>query len=209
MNFFEEANSELEKFLKYKLSSYHELRNYDYGIEDHSNVSQISKYISHRILLEYDIIKKLKNYDKKTVYALTSHHPKKCNKKLHCKCTRQFKTEKGIYGVTFDGFVFMPQIPDAIIKKTDYEVNHMGAENRFIYLFKSNGYNVVCPNEKLRAIHRHNVVFHNRKAWISIDGSFKPLKYYSKIHHRQKNKKFQDRIVGGGIPFYLGSAKFI
>ena len=152
---------------------------------------------------------KLKNYDKKTVYALTSHHPKKCNKKLHCKCTRQFKTEKGIYGVTFDGFVFMPQIPDAIIKKTDYEVNHMGAENRFIYLFKSNGYNVVCPNEKLRAIHRHNVVFHNRKAWISIDGSFKPLKYYSKIHHRQKNKKFQDRIVGGGIPFYLGSAKFI
>ena len=63
MNFLEEANSELEKFLKYKLSSYHELRNYDYGIEDHSNVSQISKYISHRILLEYDIIKKLKNCD--------------------------------------------------------------------------------------------------------------------------------------------------
>ena len=69
MNFFEEANSKLEKFLKDKLSSYHELRNYDYGIENHSNVSQISKYISHRILLEYDIMKKLKNYDKKKKFT--------------------------------------------------------------------------------------------------------------------------------------------
>ena len=40
----------------------------------------------------------------------------KCNKKLKCNCTRQFNTPKGIYGVTFDGFIFMPCISEKIYK---------------------------------------------------------------------------------------------
>jgi len=63
MNIIEKANSKLEDFINNNLSSYHELRNYDYGIENRSNVSQISKYISHRIIYEYDILKKLKPID--------------------------------------------------------------------------------------------------------------------------------------------------
>ena len=55
----------LESFIKNNLNSYHELRNYDYGKDNRSNVSQISKYTSHRILYEYQIIKKLKAIDKK------------------------------------------------------------------------------------------------------------------------------------------------
>ena len=58
MNIFEESNNCLEYFIKNKLNRYHELRNYDYGIGNHSNVSQISKYTSHRILHAYDILKK-------------------------------------------------------------------------------------------------------------------------------------------------------
>ena len=65
MNIFEEANNRLESFIKNNLNSYHELRNYDYGKDNRSNVSQISKYTSHRILYEYQIIKKLKAIDKK------------------------------------------------------------------------------------------------------------------------------------------------
>ena len=65
MNIFEEANDLLDNFIKNHLDSYHQLRNYDYGIENRTNVSQISKYTSHRILYEYDIIEKLKKFDKK------------------------------------------------------------------------------------------------------------------------------------------------
>ncbi len=69
MNIFEEANNVLDDFIENNLVSYHQLRNYDYGIENRTNVSQISKYTSHRILYEYDIVKKLKKFDKKQKYT--------------------------------------------------------------------------------------------------------------------------------------------
>ena len=69
MNIFEEANSELENFIHNHLDSYHRLRNFDFGIKDRSNVSQISKYTSHRILNEFDVIEKLKKFDKKKKYT--------------------------------------------------------------------------------------------------------------------------------------------
>ncbi len=50
MNIFDEANDLLDNFIFNHLNSYHQLRNYDYGIENRTNVSQISKYTSHRIL---------------------------------------------------------------------------------------------------------------------------------------------------------------
>ena len=65
MNIFDEANDLLDNFIFNHLNSYHLLRNYDYGIKNRANVSQISKYTSHRILYEYDIIEKLKKVDKK------------------------------------------------------------------------------------------------------------------------------------------------
>jgi len=69
MNVFEEANYLLDNFIINHLDSYHQQRNYDYGVENRTNVSQISKYTSHRILYEYDIIEKLKKVDKKKKYT--------------------------------------------------------------------------------------------------------------------------------------------
>jgi len=69
MNIFEEANNVLDNFIINHLNTYHQKRNYDYGIHDRSNVSQISKYTSHRILYEYDIVEKLKKIDKKKKYT--------------------------------------------------------------------------------------------------------------------------------------------
>jgi len=69
MNIFKEANNTLDNFIINNLASYHKLRNYDYGIENRTNVSLISKYTSHRILYEYDIIKKLKKFDKAKKYT--------------------------------------------------------------------------------------------------------------------------------------------
>ena len=65
MNIFNEADYRLDTFINNNLASYHKSRNYDYGKENRSNVSQISKYTSHRILYEYEIIEKLKIFDKK------------------------------------------------------------------------------------------------------------------------------------------------
>ena len=63
MDIVEEAINKLEDFCKNSLVSYHQFRNYDYGIENRSNVSEISKYISHRIIYEYDLINRLKLID--------------------------------------------------------------------------------------------------------------------------------------------------
>ena len=74
MNIFDEANDLLDNFIENHLVSYHQLRNYDYGIENRTNVSQISKYTSHRILSEYDIIEKLKKYDKNKSTLIKFHY---------------------------------------------------------------------------------------------------------------------------------------
>ena len=69
MSIYREANKKLDLFIQTNLDSYHKLRNYDYGVFRRTNVSQISKYITHRILYEYDILKKLKNIDKKKKFT--------------------------------------------------------------------------------------------------------------------------------------------
>ncbi len=69
MNIFQSANLKLEGFINDNLSNYHKLRQFDYGEKDHSNVSQISKYTTHRILYEYEIIEKLRLIDKKKKFT--------------------------------------------------------------------------------------------------------------------------------------------
>ena len=150
---------------------------------------------------------KLNKFNKDDIYMLTSHDPIKCNKNLKCNCTRQFNTPKGIYGVTFDGFIFLPKIDDKILANLDYEVNHMGAENKLIYELKKESYNVICPNKDIRAIHQHKTIFHNRKDWISIVIHINPWNFIVKFIRIKKS--YENKIVGGGIPFYLGSSKFI
>ena len=61
MSFLQEAENNWNKFLDSKISKYSYLRNYDFGPNKNSSVSKLSPYISHRILLEYDLIKDIKN----------------------------------------------------------------------------------------------------------------------------------------------------
>ena len=56
MDIYSKAQDELNNFINKNLSNYARDRNYDYGPENRSNTSVLSKYISHRILIEYDII---------------------------------------------------------------------------------------------------------------------------------------------------------
>ena len=53
---YQAASEDLGRFLGGPISSYDNLRNFDFGPHNRRNVSCLSKYITHRVLLEYDII---------------------------------------------------------------------------------------------------------------------------------------------------------
>tara|TARA_Y100000992_G_scaffold296307_1_gene258347 strand:- start:570 stop:1715 length:1146 start_codon:yes stop_codon:yes gene_type:complete len=53
---YEQAKSQLNKFIKKDILTYSKNRNYDFGPKNRSNVSLLSKYISHRVINEYDVI---------------------------------------------------------------------------------------------------------------------------------------------------------
>ena len=57
-NYYDTALNELNEYIDKDLSSYSKDRNYDFGPQNRKNVSMLSKYISHRVLNEYDVVKK-------------------------------------------------------------------------------------------------------------------------------------------------------
>ena len=61
MTLFLEAEKKWQNFLSTKIKDYGSLRNYDYGPQEINYVSKISPFISHRVLLEYQIIKDIKS----------------------------------------------------------------------------------------------------------------------------------------------------
>ncbi len=67
---FAEAEAALQRFLDKGAASYEARRNFDYGPTNRNNVSELSKFISHRVLFEYDVAKR----------ALTQHPPKVVDK---------------------------------------------------------------------------------------------------------------------------------
>ena len=52
---FAEADAALQRFLDKGVASYEACRNFDYGPANWNNVSQLSKFISHRVLFEYEV----------------------------------------------------------------------------------------------------------------------------------------------------------
>ena len=67
---FAEAGAALQRFLDKGAASYEARRNFDYGPTNRNNVSELSKFISHRVLFEYDVAKR----------ALAQHPPKVVDK---------------------------------------------------------------------------------------------------------------------------------
>ena len=50
------ANQKLQDFVNNDILDYERQRNYDLGVKNRKNVSNLSKYVSHRIISEYEII---------------------------------------------------------------------------------------------------------------------------------------------------------
>ncbi|ABM72729.1 DNA photolyase-like protein [Prochlorococcus marinus str. MIT 9515] len=60
MTQFQDAQEKWVDFLENKIQNYEKFRNFDYGPENVSSVSKLSPYVSHRILLEYELIEEVK-----------------------------------------------------------------------------------------------------------------------------------------------------
>ncbi len=56
---YEKATEDKLKFIQKGLRDYSSKRNYDLGPESRENTSNLSKYISHRIINEYDLVKEV------------------------------------------------------------------------------------------------------------------------------------------------------
>lgn len=152
------------------------------------------------------------NMNPNKIYCLTAHDHKRCSKRFKCDCVRQFVTPKGIYTPTVDGIVFKGgHIKNEVIEKCNHIMHRMGSENRMIAICKYAGYDVICPNILLYAKHIHYVkIFaQQHNTWIELSGECKPLEYYQKIHRQQASLAYDKKIVGGGIPFYDGTAQLV
>ena len=66
MKTLEKARSIWQDFAKNKLNDYSKFRNFDYGPGNESSVSKISPFVTHRILLEYELIYQIKKNYKNT-----------------------------------------------------------------------------------------------------------------------------------------------
>ncbi|MGB0559780.1 MAG: FAD-binding domain-containing protein [Pseudohongiellaceae bacterium] len=53
----DEASKEVHAFLKGPVLEYSKKRNFDFGYSENRHVSKLSKYVSHRIVSEYDLIR--------------------------------------------------------------------------------------------------------------------------------------------------------
>ena len=65
-----DAQKKWDDFLENKITNYEKLRNFDYGPTNKSSVSKLSPYISHRVLLEYELLDEVKK----------KYHSQKINK---------------------------------------------------------------------------------------------------------------------------------
>ena len=57
MSLYRHAEQKLDSFLRKGIKDYTKSRNFDFGAENRGNVSGLSPYISHRLVLEYDVVR--------------------------------------------------------------------------------------------------------------------------------------------------------
>jgi len=139
---------------------------------------------------------------KNKIYALARTNNvdgKNTGRGIHIK---KIQNKKGNYCCTFDGWCFLSPLKNSIIENSNHQQNVWGAENKLIYIFKTNNYKVITPNS-LKLVHWHitDIRPGQNWNWITIDGNLIP---HDKRHLYQ-NKD----TVGAGIPIELGSSEMV
>ena len=137
------AREHLDAFIEGQILDYTRLRNYDYGVENRNNVSLLSPFISHRILFEFDIVKKVL---KKYPYS-------KVDKFI----------QEVFWRVYWKGWLELrPSVWSDFIKSLD---NFKQNQN---YLNAINGNtNIECFNEWVKEIKQHNYLHNHTRMWFA------------------------------------------
>ena len=137
------AREHLDAFIEEQILDYTRLRNYDFGVENRNNVSLLSPFISHRILFEFDIVKKVLN---KYPYS-------KVDKFI----------QEVFWRVYWKGWLELrPSVWSDFIKSLDnFEQNQN-------YLNAINGNtNIECFNEWVKEIKQHNYLHNHTRMWFA------------------------------------------
>jgi len=155
------------------------------------------------IYLEEGFEKITKENLKNNMYALARTNNvdgKNTGRGIHIK---KIPNKPGKHCCTFDGWCFLSPTPKEILQDLNYPQNTWGGENKLIYVFKTNNYNVITPNS-LKLVHWHMTDIRPwdiKKQWITKEGKFVP---HEKRHLFQGKDK-----VGGGIPIELGTSEMV
>ena len=98
MDIFRASEAELNKFLGQNLEQYSRLRNFDFGPDKRDNVSQLSKYISHRVLDEYDLVRAtlgVSTYERAEKFKVGQNCIHKALKMLGVSYKKSLQTPRG------------------------------------------------------------------------------------------------------------------
>ena len=137
------AREHLDAFIEEQILDYTRLRNYDYGVKNRNNVSLLSPFISHRILFEFDIVKKV----------LSKYPYSKVDKFI----------QEVFWRVYWKGWLELrPSVWSDFIKSLDnFEQNQN-------YLNAINGNtNIECFNEWVKEIKQHNYLHNHTRMWFA------------------------------------------
>ena len=140
---YNQAKLELRSFITNDIKKYSKLRNFDFGIRNRSNVSNLSKYVSHRIIDEYEIIREvLKNYS----YAEVEKFVQEVFWRIYWKGWMEHRSQ------VWDDFINSePLITD-----------------EKIYLAALSGRtNIKCFNEWVFELKEHNYLHNHTRMWFA------------------------------------------
>ena len=138
-----EAQKQWDYFLENKIKNYEKFRNFDYGPTNESKVSKLSPYISHRILLEYEILKEVKE----------KYQSQKVNKFI----------EEIYWRIYWRGWMEnRPMVWCNFISEKDYEYDHE------VYIKAINGNSeLVFFNSWVHELKTYNYLHNHTRMWFA------------------------------------------
>ena len=133
----------LSEFVENKINNYSKYRNFDYGVTNRSNVSLLSPYISHKTLLEFDILESI----------LTKYPYKKVDKFI----------DEIFWRIYWRGWLEMrPKVWD------DFVYNLGKIEKNQNYFEAVDGKtNIICFNEWINEIKQYNYLHNHTRMWFA------------------------------------------
>ena len=133
----------LSEFVENKISNYSKYRNFDYGVTNRSNVSLLSPYISHKTLLEFDILESI----------LTKYPYKKVDKFI----------DEIFWRIYWRGWLEMrPKVWDDFVCSLG---NIKKNQNYFEAIDGKT--NIICFNEWINEIKQYNYLHNHTRMWFA------------------------------------------